>query len=419
MNAQRLKRALSALVCGVIFLVILAQTVPVRAAISKVQSTTGVTDGGTSVSATFAAGATANNLLIAICGARASVTFTGPSGFSSAINEAGSPSQGIFYLVAAGGETTLSCSSGGTSSRLGIHIYEYGGTATSSPFDVANSAASRSTTPATGSINTNNADSLLIAGITVDGTTSLSSWTNSFVEQHDFANGGNPGSANTYGGADLIVSSTGTYSTGATSANGNWRGQIAAFMAAAAGGTLTVDIVDGSGNPVANPSVAMSSFGFKFDCNTSTGTFGTSSEKIRAQNTTAGPAWTLTIAATSGATANWSAGTPKYDFNDGGGSPAGCGDGGDSDSFGGQLTVDSSGGTLTQQSGCNTTGLSLGSSAAFLEGTTDSITLLTASASAGTNCYWDLTGLSLSQKVPPEQTNGSYTINFTLTITAS
>lgn len=182
-------------------------------------------------------------------------------------------------------------------------------------------------------------------------------------------------------------------------------------------GNLTVDIVDSGGNPVGSPSMAMSTVQTSFNCQTSTGTFGVSEERIRVSNTTASPAWTLTVAATSGSTATWSTGLLYYDFNDGGGS--GCTDGADADSYAGQMTQDPSGGTITPQGGCSTTGLSLGSSASFIEGTTDSITLLSASASANTNCYWDLTGISVSQKIPSEQSVGNYSINMTLTVTAS
>jgi hypothetical protein len=154
-----------------------------------------------------------------------------------------------------------------------------------------------------------------------------------------------------------------------------------------------------------------------FSCQTVTGTLGASTQKIRVNNTTNNPAWTISIAATGGATANWSAGTPKYDFNDTNGS--GCTDGADADSLGGDLTIDPSVGTDTPQSGCTTTGVTLGSSAAFNEGTTNTITLASGGATAGINCYWDFTGISLSQKVPATQQAGTYSIGMTLTIVAN
>jgi hypothetical protein len=180
-------------------------------------------------------------------------------------------------------------------------------------------------------------------------------------------------------------------------------------------GSLTTDIVDGSGASVASPSVSFGTTQLMFQCQTSTGTLGTSTQKIRVSNTTANGNWTLSMAATSGSTAAWAT---TYDFNDSSGSPAGCSDGSDGDSRAGQLTVSASAGTLTPQSGCSSSGVTKGSSAAFVEGTTNSVTLLTASSSQ-TSCYYDLTGISLSQKIPAETAVGSYTINMTITITAN
>ena len=49
---------------------------------------------------------------------------------------------------------------------------------------------------------------------------------------------------------------------------------------------------------------------------------------------------------------------------------------------------------------------------------TDSITLVTAGSTSGTNCYWDMTGITVSQTIPLEQAVASYTIDMTLTVTA-
>ena len=184
----------------------------------------------------------------------------------------------------------------------------------------------------------------------------------------------------------------------------------------ASAGTLSVDIVDGSGNSVSSPSLAMGSVAFSFPYQTATGTLGVADQKIRVDNSTANAQWTLTLAADGGATTTWSAGSLHYDFND---PTADAGDGADADSYGGQMTVDPSGATITPKSGCNDTGLTLGSSNAFSEGTTNSITLLTAGASAGTSCYWDLTDIGVSQTIPAEQPANSYSLNMTLTVTAN
>ncbi len=179
-------------------------------------------------------------------------------------------------------------------------------------------------------------------------------------------------------------------------------------------GTLTVDIVDAAGDSVASPSMAMGAVTFSFTYQTANGTFGVSTEKIRVENTTANSEWSLTIAANGGSTAFWDSAGTDYDFND---PTASAGDGADADSLGGQMTIDASGGTLGGT--CSATDITKGSSASFSEGVTDSVTLLTAGASADTGCYWDLTGVSVSQTIPAEQPAASdYSINMTLTVTA-
>lgn len=184
-------------------------------------------------------------------------------------------------------------------------------------------------------------------------------------------------------------------------------------------GSLSADIVDASNVTVASPSVSMSSIAASGTCQTATGTLGISTQKIHVTNTTATPGWSLSIATTAGTTGNWSSGTATYDFNDGSGSPAGCADGADADSIAGELSMDPSGGTITPQSGCANTGLTKGSSSAFSQGVTDNVTLLSASASAGTNCYWDFTGVSLSQTVPELQPTGTYSLPMTITVVAN
>ncbi len=197
--------------------------------------------------------------------------------------------------------------------------------------------------------------------------------------------------------------------------NGSWTAGTTKICAtAAAAGTLSVDIVDSGGTSVSSPTMGMGTVNLSFVYQTANGTLGVSSQKIRVNNTTSNPSWTLTIAADSGPTALWSAGTPKYDFND---PTANAGDGGDADSYGGQMTMNASGGTLGGT--CSATGITKGSSASFSEGVTNSVTLLTAGATADTSCYWDFTGTSVSQTIPAEQAAGSYSINMTLTVTAN
>ena len=181
-------------------------------------------------------------------------------------------------------------------------------------------------------------------------------------------------------------------------------------------GQLTTDIVDAGEASVASPTIGLSSFGVSFSKQTVTGTFGVAAQKVHVFNSTINPRWTLALAATSGPTALWTAGANHYDFND---PTANAADGPDADTYGGQMTVNPAAGTLTPMSGCANTGVTIGSSSAFSEGVTNSVTLLTAGSSAAIDCYWDLTGVGISQTVPAEQPAGSYALNMTLTVTAN
>jgi len=179
-------------------------------------------------------------------------------------------------------------------------------------------------------------------------------------------------------------------------------------------GVLTVDIVDSGGSPVVSPSIILGAIGFPIAFDTTTGTLGVSAEKIRVNNTTANPEWSLSVAASS-TTAFWNA-TVDYDFND---PTAGAGDGGDADSLGGQMSVDAlTAGVITPQGGCSSTGLTLGTATSFNEGVVDSITILSAGSTATTSCYWDLTTVDISQTIPGEQGVDSYNIDIILTVVA-
>jgi hypothetical protein len=183
-------------------------------------------------------------------------------------------------------------------------------------------------------------------------------------------------------------------------------------------GAFNVDIVNNGGGTVSNPSTAMNSTAMSNNCTDTTGTLGLSNQLIRVQNHSANPKWSLTIAATGGETALWSDGSALYDYNDPSGSPGGCAAGGDSDTYAGQLSVDTGSASVAPESGCNTSGLTLGSNTAFDEGITDALTLADASNGASSGCYWDLTGFQLSQEIPSFQPPGNYTLGMTITLTA-
>lgn len=176
-----------------------------------------------------------------------------------------------------------------------------------------------------------------------------------------------------------------------------------------------VDVVDGSGVSIPDPVMAMSTTIFSSNYQTATGTLGTASEQIRVTNNTTNPEWSLTMAATDGPTAFWNGASTDYDFND---PTAEAGDGADADSLGGQMTVNPSGASLTPRSGCSNTGLSLGSQASFSQGPINSVSLLSAGGTAETDCYWDLTGVGISQTIPASQATGNYYLDMTMTLTA-
>lgn len=184
-------------------------------------------------------------------------------------------------------------------------------------------------------------------------------------------------------------------------------------------GTLSVDIVDSGGAPVSNPSVGFSSISTLFTCAETNANLGTTSQKIRISNQTANGNWTLSIAPTAGPTSLWNnAGNTKhFDFNDTTGTTPGCDDGSDLDSFIGKLRVEPAASNVAYQTGCSSTGLVVGTNQDYDQGSVDSIPLIVAS-SANTQCYWDITGITLRQMVPSEQDPDSYTLGLTLTITA-
>jgi hypothetical protein len=192
------------------------------------------------------------------------------------------------------------------------------------------------------------------------------------------------------------------------------------FQQTITAGTLSVDIVDGSFDTVASPAVALSSTGFSFSCQTTTGTFGTGTQQIYMQNPDAADSgFTVSLAASS-PTSVWDSAGTDFDFNDP--TSSGCGDGADTDTLSGQMTIDPSGATLAAGNcaSCDTTGVTLGSSTAFSEGATDSITLVTAAAGADDIGDWTVQGIDVSQTIPAEQPAATdYDIDMTLSIVAS
>jgi len=184
-------------------------------------------------------------------------------------------------------------------------------------------------------------------------------------------------------------------------------------------GILSIDIVDNLYATVATPGVAFPPIAYGFLCQTNTGTLGTATQQIYITNPgVANNGWTANIAG-SATTAVWDGTPADYDFNDASG--AGCTDGADADTVGGQMTINPATGTIAvgQCVGCTTTGVTLGTSTAYVEGTTNTVTLLTAAAGADDIGDIKLTGVTVTQKIPAQQAAAAdYDINMVLSVLA-
>lgn len=195
---------------------------------------------------------------------------------------------------------------------------------------------------------------------------------------------------------------------------------IYAVITYSLGGTLSIDVIDGSGASVATPSTQFPAVNTSLQCQTTSATLGTPSERIAVSNFTGNGNWTASIAATGGPAALWSNGTSNYDYNDSAGTPAGCTDGADSDTAAGRLSVDPSVGSIAGLNGCGTSGLSAGSQATFDQASLNSITIISAT-SAEVACVHTLTGIQLTQAIPAETPANAtpYSLNLTLTVVAN
>lgn len=157
-------------------------------------------------------------------------------------------------------------------------------------------------------------------------------------------------------------------------------------------GTLSVDIVNGSGVAIASPSVAFPATNFSFSCQPSVATLGTASQKIAVKNPLAGGV-KVDLNAVTPATDKWTSGSDNYAYNVAAGS--GC--------TSGQLAV--SGGTFTKTVGAGTPVQTM-PGGAFVGASP--VTLLN---NTGTVRYEaELTNYTLTQQIPAEQPQGSYSL---------
>lgn len=172
-------------------------------------------------------------------------------------------------------------------------------------------------------------------------------------------------------------------------------------------GDLSMSFVNASGTPIGTPSVPFSGLTAMGSCQTSTGTLGTNTERLRLTDNRGTGNWTISIAATGGAGAKWNSGTHQYSFNDSAGSPSGCANG--------QLSMDFGAIGAAPKSGCTATGLAPGSNGAFTGGTS---MIIGSGTNADRFCYWDITSIGLSQRVPMNTQPGAYSLNMTITVVA-
>jgi len=164
----------------------------------------------------------------------------------------------------------------------------------------------------------------------------------------------------------------------------------------------SIDIVDGTGASVTSPTVAFGAVNFSFSCQDATATLAPSTGTVRkiAVKNPKLAGMKVDLNAVTPATDKWTDGTKNYDFNDAAGS--GC--------TGGQLSVGA--GTFTKKAGSGTpTQTAPG-------GAFSSVSPVTLLNSTGTTPYEaELTDYALTQKIPAEQADGSYSLPMNITFT--
>ena len=171
-------------------------------------------------------------------------------------------------------------------------------------------------------------------------------------------------------------------------------------------GVLSVFFCSGSNyTPVSDPIFKMDTKSVQLSSQNSEGEFGNNNALLCIVNPGAADnGWTLTLNATNPGVSEWTTGDgKKYKYNDRYISR-------------GTLTIDPSVGTLAVFSPYTRTGITMGSSARFSG--SDSVTLMSASASADDFWRGQIKGIKLKQYIPPHQSPGVYMLPMTQTITA-
>ncbi len=194
--------------------------------------------------------------------------------------------------------------------------------------------------------------------------------------------------------------------SGAVAQNENAPGQEKQGQGKPGGGNdkLDVDLVDSRGKSVKNPVVFFSPATTSFEPTETEAILGTDALRIEVNNDRNNPVWSLALSASE--TAVWEGGgNSEYFYNDP--TPNGRG----------RLTIDPSGALIEPlKSSCRINGILPGSLATFSRGEVNSVTLVTANASASQICGWQITNISLWQVIPPAQPAGNYYLDMVLTI---
>ena len=226
--------------------------------ITQVQKTTAGTAGTTSsVTATYGAAPTQDNLLVLVHHYRAIGTVTLPAGWTEAVALVDSGSTiTIGYKIAGAAEGTGVTVSVSASDHQTLTILEYSGIDTVSPLDrtASNACSANVTSCSSGTTATTTlADELVIAGIGVNGTSGgwANTWTNGFAQQSTVVStGGNNNQKSASSTADRIVSATGAFETteGWTTTR-KAQSAIATFRGPVPGAALTGTVVPSGPKP--------------------------------------------------------------------------------------------------------------------------------------------------------------------------
>lgn len=347
------------------------------------------------------------SLIVIICSVISNASFMlPPTGFTLATFSAGTATlaaQSIYYKIATASEpTSYTCTYGGTTGRAAIQISVYSGVY-AQPVPVSGTVSGNSANYGSGTLSNTFGSMVLVTGFLVPVNSTISSWTNGFTQIATGGAGGNPNNRHLYGSASRYVTTTGSYSTEAlTNTSTPWRGQIVGFRAV--GPTNSASIVNATGGvalPATFPSITSS-----FSCQTVNASLFDADRKIRLNNTTAGN-YVLDITFNT----SWSSGQNTFASGD----PAGTG------CTNGQMTLDNTGQTFQKIAGTcgapsNQVSVGPRGLSAFQ---VDAMRFELFRGTLNTDCAWDYTNLTMSQKIPPETPAGTYTIQATIGITAS